>query len=164
MLYYCFMLILQGITAGLLVSIVALLVFYGMAVRHVEQEARQTIRAFLVSPDDKTPSPLAQSVVSMAQIIAPLLAQSLTASLMGKASGMSKALAGAEADLAGEALAAANPQVAMLAGLFPGLQKRFAKSPMLAMALSQLDLGKMFGGKGNGSKGNTAPAKFKFGQ
>lgn len=120
-------------------------------IRRSRAEISDILSQFVTSADETTPSPFAQLVVSSLSGAIPGLAagvtQSLKASFMGQASAMAKSIDGIEGDIAGDALASRNPGLAALIEFSPSLAKRLKRSPAAALALSQLNLGGMLGGK-----------------
>ena len=125
------------------------------------------IEQFVTSPDTQTPSPLAQSVMALAEGIAPVIAQSLSQSLMssvkGQISGAVRGLAAVESEVTQGAIAqGGNPVTMLLAG---ALQKQIKKNPMLGAALMNLDFGNLFGHKSASvpSNGRNQSSQFKFG-
>lgn len=122
-------------------------------------------------PEDKDgnpgPSPLAIIIQNAAIILAGELQQRISAMMMGKASAMSKAMTQLEGEVIQENLAGANPALGAILSASPGLQKKIARSPALAMALqaiSQGGLGSLFGNRGNGHSPTAAgPTQSKMG-
>lgn len=119
---------------------------------------------FVSPPAEGEPSPLARFIDSAAQVLASQLTMNLKTSVLGKVSGLTRALDGAEADVTQDLLAARSPLLAGLLALSPKLGRRLAKSPALAAALSSLDLSKLMNaGKGPPSNGSVPPAETGFG-
>ncbi len=115
-----------------------------------------TIREFLSAPDDKTPSPLAQTVDQASQLVARALIAQAKATFMGEASAVSKAAAKAEAGQAQAAMMARFPWLAAIAALAPGFSKTLTKNPALLNLVPMIQGGGRSQPGGNG-RGTSAP-------
>lgn len=113
--------------------------------RALWRRAETRARAYLLPPAEGQPSQLALLVDSVATVFASRVVSMARTSLMGQASGVSRAIDNAERDAAVEGLAAAHPVVAALTELSPGIQRRLRRSPILAAAIAALS-GKLTGG------------------
>ena len=104
--------------------------------RHLRQEFEETLRAFVSSPDDKTPSPLAVLMDQAATLLAARLAQQLKAMLAGTESGLSKAETQAvEADF----LERLPPWAAILATVLPKrLKNQLLRNPQMVGSLAKM--------------------------
>lgn len=116
----------------------------------------------LVVPQGDGLSPLAAFVQSASRLMASELSASLKASLMGQMSGIARSLDGAQADVVGDMVGAANPWVGALLELSPSLKKRIGRmNPMAVMALSNAlsGLGKK---NGAGSPGGQSSSQMEL--
>ena len=93
-----------------------------------------------VSPiDEKTPSPIAQLVSSMSDVLARSLIAQAKATFMGIQSGEVRADKAVSADIALEAASMANPAIGAILGSFPALKKTLRRNPqLLDLAMSKL--------------------------
>ena len=139
------------VTTWLLAALLAVLVlqgvFFVVAVRRITHKARAFeagFRAFIIPPNDKTPSQLAVVVDQMAQLVGRAVIAQAKATFMGEASSVAKAVKKDAVD----AEMARVPWLAAIAGLAPGFSKSLLKNPALLSAL-----GKTFGQ----NRGNAAP-------
>lgn len=148
MFILCFLL--AGAAASTLIAIRLL--------RHYEYLSA-TFREFVSAPAEGQPSPLAIFIDNVGQVLASQITVNLRTSLLGKASGVIRALDGAEADVTEDVLARANPWIAGLMALSPKLTRRLAKSPALAMALSRIQFPGTNGGGLPGEPGRIVPGQ-----
>lgn len=121
-----------------------------LALARAERKARQiesSFRSFISAPDSATPSPLAQTVDMVAQVVARGVIMQAKATFMGEASAVAKAGAKAE----GQAALGRYPWLAAIAGLAPGFQKSLLKNPaVLNLAGSLLGKAQAPAPAGNG--------------
>lgn len=108
----------------------------------------KSARQFLTAPGTDKPSPLAEAVSHVSTIFAVSIAKQVQMSMMGQASALSKATAGAEQDIARDMLANKNPLLSTLLDFSPKLRNRLLRSPAAAIALSGLNLGALGGNHG----------------
>ncbi len=141
-----------------LASVLALAAGAGVYIRRTEAALRDLVTA----PDDKTPSPLAIMAAAALrpaiQAAIPEITASIKGQINGIASGMARAIDGAENDVADEMLASKNPMLAAIIEGSPALQKRLKKSPVLKFALANLNLGSLGNLGGFGGLGGTVQA------
>lgn len=128
------------ILSFLMVGVLIAEVYLVWHVRRDIVNAKNAVREFVSAPDDKTPSPLAQTVVNLAIASAPVIAEAITVSMSnsvkGHVSGVARSLANSQSEATEEAIAASgNPlQIALAAAL----KRTIKKNPMVGMALSQM--------------------------
>lgn len=109
-------------------------------------------------PEQDLPSAFFKTTFAVSQMIAANLSQSLTASMMGRASAMKKQVEAAEGDIMTDALAGSNPMMGAGLDMFPSLKKRIQRSPMLQSALIQLSNLNLAGGT-NVGRVNAGPSR-----
>lgn len=143
--YMVAVLITQAVLAAMTLCVVVVsAIFFS----RLYSRSRDAFIGFVSPAGPEKPSPMAEMIDRMAQSVAARLTQSILASFKGTASGMQQGLKGIEADIAQATLAnTGNPLAIIAASLF---QKQLRKNPMLAMALSQLNLGGKPGDNGGG--------------
>lgn len=118
------------------------------------------IRAFIHAPDEKTPSPLANTVQIVADMIGRSICNLLKTTFMGKQSGESKSTAMLAGDIALDTLGS-SPLGAILSS-FPALGKTLRKHPELIDAAMGM-LSKKAGSNGSASdSGSNAQAVFRL--
>ena len=111
------------------------------------------IVAFMTSPAEGVPSPLAQLVQLAGKTAGAEVAASLKGAFMGHSSALAKAETAIAEDVLVDSAGARSPLLGLILQSFPRLTKRLAKSPAAAAALSQIDLGSLLGGGGGGGNG-----------
>lgn len=148
-----------AVLVGLILSIMCVSMIAAVL---VYRSVKAALREFVSSPDGEKPSPLASSVMALSAASAPLLANAVTASIVGslkgQASGITRSLGAVETDAAESLIAnSGNPLVTALGAAF---QRQVKKNPMLAIAASHL-----LGNLGNSvvpSKSNGQATEPKF--
>lgn len=149
----------------LMVLVLAAEVYLVWHVRRDIVNAKNSVREFVTAPDDKTPSPLAQTVINLAIASAPVLADAITTSMSnsvkGSVSGVVRGITGSNNEAAEEVIAASgNPLQIALAAAF---RRQMKKNPMLAMALSQIPMPAGAGDNNNHNHdGSQSQAKMGF--
>lgn len=134
--------ILAAILTGLVTALVLVLALF-----IIYRVASARFFEFCSAPDDKTPSPLAAIVQSIASVFASALSQSLKAVFMGVESVESKNRGRLQADF----IADSNPMLGAILSSFPAVAKRIAKQPALAQLA--IDLIAKHGAKNGGGGG-----------
>lgn len=122
----------------------------------VKAEVAQRVADFTAPGEDDTPSEFALATQAVAHLFAEELSTILKASLMGQASGVSRAMDGMQAEIAGEAVEQQNPMLALLMAFSPALKKKIVKNPLAALALAQgFKGGGIFPGNGEKAGGKS---------
>ena len=134
------------------------LVFTNLFILLKYRAAKEHIIDFLTPGEEGEPSPFGVLIANKVQ--ASEMTTSFSGMMMGKASALSKAQQGIEADIANESLAQTNPALTALLEFSPSLKKRMSRSPMVAYALQNLNLAGLAGKKDNHGSGK--PVKFKL--
>jgi len=149
------------LVSNLALLFVILLAF--LKIRHAFAEIRgiyDDIQQFVTAPDEKTPSPLAQFVSTIADMIARSMMAQIRTTFAGIAGGTARAEDAIGADIAQAALTQANPILAGLLNTVPQARRMLKKHPELIDAIVA-----RFGGGGNHSTpvitSGESP-KFKF--
>lgn len=129
---------LMGVVLALVACfLVSGLVAYLLIRRAVRRGIDQMASFF--APNGDQPSQFALVVQMASKMVAAEMTSSIKASLMGQASGISRALSGIQADAVGDAVAAQNPLAGLALEAFPSLKKRLGKmDPQLVMGLAQM--------------------------
>lgn len=105
--------------------------------RQIEKRIDASLRGFIESADEKTPSPLAVIVDQFAVVFAGRLVQQLTAGLRSSVGGQNKHENEAMADLSEAALTSGNPWLGLVANILPKKLKRtLLANPQMAQALA----------------------------
>ncbi len=128
--------------------------------RQLEEE----VRSFVSAPDEKTPSPLAQTIDMAGQVVGRAVVAQFKTTMMGIESGNTRAEKAIAADIA-EDVAKQSP-IGGLLDSFPALKKTLRRNPaLLDFALSKL--GSLnAAGAGNmpaRSNGSSSQTKFNLG-
>lgn len=148
------------LTALLLVNCL-LLVISTIAFLKIQSKYRiveSKISGFLTSPDANTPSPLAQTVDAMSQLLARAVIVQAKTSLMG----MNSVEAKAEKRQATSEAMARFPALGFLQNLSPGLSKSLLKNPALLNLAGQFLQSKVTGQTGTNQPGNGKVSQPKF--
>ena len=146
----------------ILAALVLLLVCLFSVIRRVNREVnilKAQLKDYFSSPGENQPSQFAIAVQSISKIAANEITASISGSLMGTASGISRAAKSAEGEVAVAAADQINPWIGLAMRLSPKLRKLASKNPEAVMALSQLNLPGM--SKNNGHS-NSEPTKFSL--
>lgn len=129
----------------------------------------KTLRTFVTSPAPDKPSPLAEFIQAASTIFSTQATMQLKTSLLGKTSAVTRAVSGMESDVAEDLIAAKSPTnalvLAALTAFSPKLKNRLMRSPLAAIALSQLNLtgmGKAGAPPTDGGAGGTSVTNFKL--
>lgn len=155
--------LLPYIVSGIALIIAVLFVIIGInaAVRGLEARLLQGLASFLSSPGKDQPAP----VEVYAEMFAHKIVTSLSGSLMGVRSGMSKEAKMLERE-AKEAYIDGSPVLSLAKGMLPGLSKT---NPMLLGLIDQIGgavVSRLLQSKGNGpgpGKNGTTPTQLSIG-
>ena len=121
-----------------------------------------TIEQFLTSPDEKTPSPLAQVTQVASDMLARSIIAQAKATFMGKQSGSERAETAITGDIAEGLLTAKAPMLGALLNSFPALKKTLRRNPQL-IDLAMSKLGNIAGGQPASHSPSNGQTNFKLG-
>lgn len=137
-------------------SFVLMLLMVLLSLR-VYLRAKETVMAFLSSPDGKAPSPFAQTVQAMSHLAAQEITASVKGALMGQMSGLARNFQGLQSDAVSDLVSQKSPLAGAALELMPNVKKRLGKMPPeLIFALADIAnnaLTKKSGGVGAPSNG-----------
>lgn len=146
------------INLAILLLIIGGVIYARLKVVRIER----IVRDFVSSPDEKTQSPLAQTVDQISQVVARAVIVQAKTTLMGLKSGDVRGEHAVQADIVEGMAGQQLPLAGALLESFPALKKTLKRNPaLLDFALSKLS-GLTSGGASRSNGGNTSSPKFKL--
>lgn len=130
--------------------------FLRVLVERKQQQLEQAIRAFVSSPDENTPSPLAAVTDQVAAVFAARLMQQLLARMNGALGGSAKSENAAAVDaIEGQLIASGPSWLPIVMGILPKKYTRaMLKNPQMMQGLAS-----MMAGKNGGDQSGSADAQ-----
>ena len=122
----------------------------------ITNRVREEIINFVSAPDDKTPSPLASFIEAASHTAGHTIAIEVKTTLMGKVSGVTRAVQGEMIDMVDENLQNTNPLLAAISGMM-GKRSKGKLLPILAALAGNMKSGN----NGNNGSGETYRSPFQ---